>query len=444
MKTLQRIFPLLLLAVLLSSCLEERCESQLTYVAYEPVVVSPVDYRTDIEAEGPRGQICQPSGFYVYGQYLMVTDRNIGLHILDNSDPTSPRPLSFLPVAGAAGLAVRNDILYLNNYTDLVAFSLADPVNPTMLSRTEDVFEIYSVFTNELTVTGIVVDYVETEATRFVDCTNPNFGNDWFFVDNVFFGRPGLRGDLVISAAFDASGGNESSGNFGNGGEQVGIGGSLARFTIANGTLYAVDENQLKTFDLGNPAEPAFQGNIELDWGVETIFPSGDELYIGTNSGMHIYGIDDPLNPVRLSSMEHVRACDPVVVSGGLAYVTLRGGTFCGGFSNQLEIVDVRNPSSPQRLEIYPMEGPAGLSVADGKLFVCNPELSFRVYDLDDDGMLGEQLTVDRELRNAMDVIALPWLDQLITIGSDGVNQLSYAANGTLTGLSHIDICPDI
>ena len=34
-------------------------------------------------------------------------------------------------------------------------------------------------------------------------------------------------------------------------------------------------------------------------------------------------------------------SCDPVVVQGDYAFVTLRGGTECQGFSNQLDIIDI-------------------------------------------------------------------------------------------------------
>lgn len=437
MKTYLRLLGLLLPALVLTSCLEETCDAQLTFIGYEPVVVSEVEFRVDIAATDPLAEVCEPSGFYIYDQYLMVVDRNKGLHIIDNSEPTAPNPVSFLPVGGAVGLAVRNNILYINNYTDLLAFDLSSPRAPQMISRTEDVFQPYGIFTNDLGNQGLIVDYIETEQVRFIDCTDPRGRSNVFWDGDIAFVNRASN-DFAIATS------ESSSGNNTGGGEQVGIGGSLARFTIANGTLYAVDESQLKTFGLANPSEPDFQGNVQLDWGVETIFPSGDELYIGTNTGMHIMNIDDPLNPILLATMEHVRACDPVVVNDGLAYVTLRGGTFCGGFTNQLEIVDVSNPSNPERLETYPMQGPVGLSVSDSKLFVCEPDYSFKVYDLQENGMLGELLTTDDELMHGRDVIGLPWLDQLIVIGTEGVEQLAYDERGNLSKLSKIEICTDL
>ncbi|MEL6140123.1 MAG: hypothetical protein AAFU67_00725 [Bacteroidota bacterium] len=444
MKNILRVLPLFLLAIAFTSCLEEKCNSTITYVRYDPVYLYPEDYRVDIIAEGPQ-DLCEPGGFYVYEDYLLVIEKNKGLHILDNADASNPAAVSFLPVKGAVGLAVRNDVLYINNYTDLVAFGLTDPASPTMLSRTEDVFEQYGAFVTDPNFQGaIIVDYIETDEELILDCDDQdaNILPVCFFAD-CWWGFRGANNDRIFASTTESAGAfaDQSSGGSG---EQVGIGGSLARFTIAAGTLYAVEETNLKAFSLADPSNPAFSGTVNLQWGVETIFPYGDELYIGTNSGMHIMNIDDPLNPVRLSSMEHVRACDPVVVSNDKAYVTLRGGGPCGGFSNQLEIVDVANPSQPVRLATYPMSGPVGLTVADGKLFICEPDYQFNVYDLDDEGMLGDLLSRHAELSYARDVIGLPWLDQLITIGSEGVDQLRYDEAGNLTNLSRLEICTDL
>ena len=46
---------------------------------------------------------------------------------------------------------------------------------------------------------------------------------------------------------------------------------------------------------------------------------------------MEIYDLTEEQNPVCLSDFNHVRSCDPVVVQGDIAYVTLRSGSFCGG-----------------------------------------------------------------------------------------------------------------
>src|SRR5688572_8919179 len=95
----------------------------------------------------------------------------------------------------------------------------------------------------------------------------------------------------------------------------TGTGGSLARFTIAANHLYLADHSSLVVFDLAIPANPVRKTEIQIGFGVETIFPYQDKLFIGSNTGMFIYSIANPSNPVKLGEARHVRSCDPVVAN---------------------------------------------------------------------------------------------------------------------------------
>ncbi|MEL6805112.1 MAG: hypothetical protein AAFO91_15175, partial [Bacteroidota bacterium] len=382
----------------LSSCLEEDCEAVVSFIGYEPVLIYPEDFRVDIQPEISRG-VCNPSGFYYYENYLLVIDRNEGLHIVNNQDPTNPDFVAFLPIKGAVGLAVYNDILYVNNVTDLVTFDLSTPEAPDMLERIEDVFPPYSSLTGDLANLdgAIVIDYVETDQVRNIPCSeNPR--EDLFVERGVLF----VNNSSPMAADF-ASAANESAGP----GRGAGIGGSLARFTINNGTLYTVDNSELKTFDLSNPSTPDERGTIQLGWDIETIFPSGNLLFIGSRTGMHILDGTDPLNPVQLSTFDHAQSCDPVFVKGDLAYVTLRSGVdeqWCNTITNRMEIVDISNPSNPVLIETYDLNFPAGLTVTDDLLFLCEGPFGFRVFYLQPNGLLGEQVAHRSDIE-ALDVI---------------------------------------
>ncbi len=109
-----------------------------------------------------------------------------------------------------------------------------------------------------------------------------------------------------------------------------GKGGSLARFTVVGDKLYTIDNDQMRIFDVQNNTDPNFEQTVELrNSGVETVFPYNNHLYLGTQTGMLIYDISNPSAPRYVSTYEHVQACDPVVVQGNYAYVTVRSGTNC-------------------------------------------------------------------------------------------------------------------
>ena len=71
---------------------------------------------------------------------------------------------------------------------------------------------------------------------------------------------------------------------------------------------------------------------------------------------MHIYSITEPESPNFVSTYQHVVSCDPVVVDDEYAYVTLRTGTTCAGWQNQLEVIDIQTLSNPQLVATYTID----------------------------------------------------------------------------------------
>ncbi|WP_020568032.1 LVIVD repeat-containing protein [Neolewinella persica] len=440
---MKRILSLAILAALtfsLSSCLEERCEEERTVIGFDPITVSAAEWRNSNFFCGTALPVCTTSSFYVYDNYLFMVEENEGLHIYDNTDSNNPVPITFMEAPGGQGIAVRNGILYMNQYTDLVAFSLANPEQPEMVGRTEDVFEPYSIFAQVLENDVFVTGFNETSERRTIDCQSPNFNNQVFWEGDIFFAENSSV--LRASSNFDAALSSPNANAGGAGPDNIGQGGSLARFTISSSTLYAVDDNSLRVFDLADAENPVFSNNIDLGWGIETIFPYEDKLFIGANNGMHIYSVAMPTAPEKLSTFEHVLSCDPVVVANDLAYVTLWGGRDCGSVGDQLEVIDVSDARNPVSLQITPMTNSHGLGVAEGKLFLCAQWEGLKVFDLTDDGLLGEQLSSLNNI-NARDVIVLPGNNNLIVLGygEDGVQQFDYTDEGQLTATSRIDLC---
>ena len=215
-------------------------------------------------------------------------------------------------------------------------------------------------------------------------------------------------------------------------GSSSGVGGSTARFTISNGHLYTVDQSNLKVFDISTESNPVYIKDLRVGFGIETIFPKGDNLFLGTRTGMTIYDISTPSNPQYLSSFSHIYSCDPVVVEGNYAFVTLSTSNSCSRGTNELQVIDVSDLSSPQLVRIYPMQNPKGLGIANGKLFVCDEGL--KVYDASNVNSLQLLQTFDIE---ANDLIT--YNGKLLLIGDNGFYQYDYSGNEMVL-LSQIEI----
>ena len=199
----------------------------------------------------------------------------------------------------------------------------------------------------------------------------------------------------------------------------TGTGGSLARFTIQGNYLYAVDFDNLHVFNINNPANVIYETEHYAGFGIETIFPFQDLLFLGARNGMHIYSIEDPAKPQKISFTPHFVSYDPVVVQDHYAYVTLRTDNSFNNGLNLLQIYDISNLTSPELLKEYEMKGPRGLGIDGDQLFVCDDEI--KIFTVANGYELKLKTTLPIE---ALDVIPLD--NTLYVVAPDGIYQYSY------------------
>lgn len=164
--------------------------------------------------------------------------------------------------------------------------------------------------------------------------------------------------------------------------DNTGEAGSMARFGLSGNQLYVVGNDNLRYFDISDPRKPVFQNTINLPDGVETIFPYGNHLFLGTMNGVIIMNISNPLAPIISSTYSHVTSCDPVVVQNNYAYVTMRNGTACNRGINRLDVLDVSRPEAPALMTAMGMINPHGLGVEGSQLFVCEGASGIKAFDI--------------------------------------------------------------
>jgi len=162
-----------------------------------------------------------------------------------------------------------------------------------------------------------------------------------------------------------------------------------------------------------------------MGWNVETIFISDNHLFLGTQSGMIVLALDVPENPTQIGTFTHMTSCDPVVIKGDLAFVTLKGGSTCrGGTLNQLDVVQMSNSYSKfTLLKSYPMSGPQGLGIDGDLLFLCDGDAGLKIYNAADPLAILPVATFPSI--NAYDVI--PMNKYLFAIGEKGFTLYDYS-----------------
>jgi hypothetical protein len=425
MKHNLRIFGSLLLTALFQWSCTDTCKQTVTYKTFKSLQIGQESLKASIKAVGGT-DLVNPGKIYAYDQYLFISEVKKGIHVIDNSDPKNPKNIAFVQVPGVLDMTVKDEVLYVDNYTDLVALSIANPLKIVEIGRkplqfTNGLHEGTSWYYDPFSRIITDAEAVYVTEKRDVNC------NDGGII------YPFYRGGI---AEGDVAFKNGTAGGQATGGSPTGTGGSMARFTVYDDYLYAATQSDLQVYSIKTLNKPDSVSKINLGWGIETIFPYGDKLFIGSNTGMHIYDNSNPRKPSRLSVFQHVRACDPVVVEGQKAYVTLREG-WCGASPNRLDVVDINNLSTPFLIKSYEMQNPHGLSISNNILTICEGAFGLKSYDASN----AQDIKLKQHIKDfqAFDVIQLPG-NLLLVIGKDGLMQYDNSNPAALKFLSTIAV----
>jgi hypothetical protein len=418
---------LLGISVLLEGC-SDTCEVTNEYVYYEPVYTTMGEIRESIDLIAPQ-PIESVGKIYYKDGFMFVNEPGEGIHIIDNHAPSNPVPKKFLKIPGNYDLAIKGNTLYADSYVDLVAFDISDISLIHETGRLESIFKNYNSlgFYADVNV-GVITNWAEKKNIQVTESDCEVTFQPWggvYYAEGI-----ALRSDMAAgfsSKAAIAPGTGSGSG----------VGGSLARFTLSEDHLYMLDGGDLQTVDVTSEENPIAKNRNFIGWDIETIFPYKESLFIGSSSGMHIMDITTPESPALLSTYQHIQSCDPVVVDDKYAYVTLRSGSACQGFTNQLEVIDIENLRSPKLLQTYQMTNPHGLGI-DKTLFICDGDDGLKAFDVSDVNTISQNLLAHYKNIQAIDVI--PFNNILMMIGKDGIFQYDYADPTNIKLLSHISV----
>ncbi|HTN09333.1 hypothetical protein, partial [Agriterribacter sp.] len=296
-------------------------------------------------------------------------------------------------------IAVKGNILYADMYNDLLAIDISNPKHLTITSRMANFFM------------GWMYGYGSNIDDKYIAVA-------WIKKDTVvaFTDRYYETGGDMFALNTASSGGAKSNGN--------GTAGSMASMVLMNNYLYAIREpHSVGIVDITTAATPRLDTTFYAGFDLETIYPFEDKLFLGSSSGMFMYDLANPTSPVQLGTFSHGRACDPVVTDGAYAYVTLRGGTSCGGNDNELNIVDVKDIMNPVLVKTYPLTGPTGLTKGGNLLFVCDGTSGVRLYDASNPNALKQLQQMESD--EPYDVIAAN--KRAMIVGKNGLYQYDYS-----------------
>jgi hypothetical protein len=426
MKTIIRSAAFLFVMMAALTACQDRTTELITYEANVPVYMPFDEFRASFLKSAPI-EISHPGKMYFKDGYLFVNEYGKGIHVIDNSNPANPKKVAFYEIMGNVDMAIKGNILFADSYIDLLAIDITDINNPVEIDRVKNVFpeivpegELWYPYAMVDKSMGVIVDWKVKTITEKLE--------DYQYGGRLFRGEM----DFVMNAAtYSASNGGWTGGS--------GTGGSMARFMLNENYLYVIAVPvRLKTVDVTSPDEMTVIDSVDVPRNMETLFKLQNNLFIGTTTGMLIFDLANPQKPEQVSSYDHIRACDPVVVDDQYAYVTLRSGNNCNNAQNLLEVIDISSIKNPYLVKSYPMFNPHGLGTDGNLLFVCDGAAGLKIYDKSNPlAIITSQIAHYPDF-DTYDVIPMNGI--LMLVGKDGIYQYDYSNPQNIIQISHITI----
>lgn len=87
---------------------------------YEPVFMERPEFESSVLLSSAK-PVVNAGKIYVIESYLFINEKNEGFHVFNNKNPSSPSAIYFIESPGATDLAIRDNVFFINQATDLIA-----------------------------------------------------------------------------------------------------------------------------------------------------------------------------------------------------------------------------------------------------------------------------------------------------------------------------------
>lgn len=166
------------------------------------------------------------------------------------------------------------------------------------------------------------------------------------------------------------------------------VGGSLALYAFHQNYMYKISGNSLSIYNVSDARNPVFLNEQEIEPGVETIMID-NYLFFGSRTGLIVYSLVNPESPNHITTYSHVTSCDPVIIDGNYAFVTLSAQTQCRGV-NELHAIDISDIQNLKLVGQKNMRQPQGLASNGDYLYICEGEYGLTIINKSTPGQLIE------------------------------------------------------
>ena len=390
--------------LILSSCGKDSGTAEVTYFKAE-AIYGDLEESRNTALNAPSQEIVNPGKIYIGDDFILIGEEGQGIHVIDNSNPSSPVQTNFINIPGNKEFYVEGDKLYAESFYDFLKIDISNVRSASLDSRANDAIAIPIYNDKQEALLGFNHEYVTETLDIGTDVFNEARAHNrahFDYLDN-------LIPNSAVPSSFAGT---------------TGQSGTVNRIAVNGLNSYVITKNELKVFEqVGSEIE--LVGNRHI-WGttLETIFSHDDHIFLGTTNSMEIYDVSDPTTPRELDRFDHATSCDPVYPKGDFAYVTLRTGDerMCPGDVNALVTVDITNYNQIFSTSEIQMESPFGMTSKDDVLYVGEGKNGLKMFDISTPNT-PSLIKFDQAIE-AYDIIVHPNNNgQILIAGPDGLGQ---------------------
>jgi hypothetical protein len=136
---------------------------------YEPVFMDRSAFEHSVVLSSPK-PVLNAGKIYVIGSYLFINEKNEGFHVFNNQNPSNPLPMHFMETPGATDLAIRENVFFINQATDLIAVEVnLESGGLTVSKRIKETFPIMlspdGFYPQNIPVNNVIVNWIPKTTT---------------------------------------------------------------------------------------------------------------------------------------------------------------------------------------------------------------------------------------------------------------------------------------
>lgn len=419
-----RLFVIALFSMFFFISCEEKIDSELRYEAYEPVYMTRTKLENSIKILQPQ-KIHSIGKVVSHNNYIFVNDPGKGIHIINNRKPKAPKTVTFLQIPGNYDITIQNNLLFADNATDLLVFSIKNINTPVLLSRSKNAFEEVFPEGNPHFFhldphLGIIVDWKLQYVVEKLDSD----GFPEFFASN---------GNTIELTTTDFSK-KHITRPF----HPSGLSNSLSRIRVNNSQVYTLFGKNIGVYQFTNPLSPIKQNTITTNKTAETLFLHKNMLFAVGKKETQFFSLEKPESPAYLSSTEHWTSSSSAVLHNEQVFLTHRSNSNNSAESDQLSVLDLQNVYEPKVQFIFAMTNPLGLALYQQHLYICDGNAGLKIHKSNTSRKMTSRAEMQYPEIHAVDIIPLD--NTLLLIFDDRIKQYAVEKNNTLKEISLIPI----